>query len=334
MSGIVNYESGDNDVWEEDIFNDVRDTDYDAFVKLAQVFELNVFCPVHIEGENDWAAAYLMNDAVESFLIFEDSVMTGKYIDADVEQIPSVQMLEDGYMLIVNQGNKNTFTIKFRRLELRTHLFNYGSMGHFWIKGYEYLRQLEYQLADIRDKYRYLGEKVCNEKELLLMKLADFPPIKRFRSVPDQYYVPYPDCVYEEAVDYLVDIADSTGDSSIKRKLAAYKRKPSSLRGRQLAVMFGMRKHADFVDAIIAELREAASAYQQRSFSAEEQEKYNLIHSRAAESMNEYEKQGYKCMLYKEEPFMYSRDSITYKEHILVYINGIIRRKAKIVTFE
>ena len=48
MSGIVNYESGDNDVWEEDIFNDVRDTVYVAFVKLAQVFELNVFCPVHI----------------------------------------------------------------------------------------------------------------------------------------------------------------------------------------------------------------------------------------------------------------------------------------------
>jgi len=27
---------------------------------------------------------------------------------------------------------------------------------------------------------------------------------------------------------------------------------------------------------------------------------------------------------------MYARDSITYKEHVLVYINGIISRKAKI----
>ena len=91
-------------------------------------------------------------------------------------------MLKDGYMLIVNQGNKNIFTIKFSRLELRTYLFNYGSMGHFWIKGYEYLRQLEYQLADIRDKYRYLGEEVCNDAERVLMKLADFPPIKRFHT--------------------------------------------------------------------------------------------------------------------------------------------------------
>ena len=115
MSKIVDYVSEDN---KNDMLNDVRDSDYDAFVKLSQVFELNVFCPVHMEGEKDWAVAYLMNDAVESFLVFKDSVMTGKYIDVDEEQIPSVQMLKDGYMLIVNQGNKNIFTIKFSRLEL------------------------------------------------------------------------------------------------------------------------------------------------------------------------------------------------------------------------
>ena len=57
------------------------------------------------------------------------------------------------------------------------------------------------------------------------MKLADFPPIKRFQSVPDQYYVSYPDCVYEEAVDYLIDIAERVEDNSIRRKLKAYKKK-------------------------------------------------------------------------------------------------------------
>ena len=312
MSKIVDYVSEDN---KNDMLNDVRDSDYDAFVKLSQVFELNVFCPVHMEGEKDWVVAYLMNDAVESFLVFKDSVMTGNYIDVD-------------------EGNKNIFTIKFSRLELRTYLFNYGSMGHFWIKGYEYLRQLEYQLADIRDKYRYLGEEVCNDAERVLMKLADFPPIKRFQSVPDQYYVSYPDCVYEEAVDYLIDIAERVEDNSIRRKLKAYKKKTSGLRSIQLAAMFGMRKHAAFVDAIIADLREAASGYPQRIFSREEQEIHNVIHAKAIANLNEYEKQGYKCLLYREEPFMYARDSITYKEHVLVYINGIISRKAKIVSFE
>ncbi len=46
MSKIVDYVSEDN---KNDMLNDVRDSDYDAFVKLC-IFELNVFCPVHMEG--------------------------------------------------------------------------------------------------------------------------------------------------------------------------------------------------------------------------------------------------------------------------------------------
>ena len=36
----------------------------EEFVKLAQVFELSVFEPVYMEGEDDIYAAYLMNDSV------------------------------------------------------------------------------------------------------------------------------------------------------------------------------------------------------------------------------------------------------------------------------
>ena len=45
MSKIVDYVSEDN---KNDMLNDVRDSDYDEFVKLSQVFELNVFCRVHM----------------------------------------------------------------------------------------------------------------------------------------------------------------------------------------------------------------------------------------------------------------------------------------------
>ena len=45
----------------EDVFKDVRENDYDTFVKLEQIFQLNVFYPVHIEDDNDWSVAYLMN---------------------------------------------------------------------------------------------------------------------------------------------------------------------------------------------------------------------------------------------------------------------------------
>ena len=35
----------------EDVFKDVRENDYDTFVKLEQIFQLNVFYPVHIEDD-------------------------------------------------------------------------------------------------------------------------------------------------------------------------------------------------------------------------------------------------------------------------------------------
>ncbi len=55
----------------EDVFKDDKEKEkrYDTFVKIGnRYFKLNVFYPVHIEDDNDWSVAYLMNDAVESFL--------------------------------------------------------------------------------------------------------------------------------------------------------------------------------------------------------------------------------------------------------------------------
>ena len=260
--------------------------------------------------------------------------MTGNYCDIDVEQIASIDKLDDGYMLIVNQGGENIFTIRFRKLVLRTHLFNYGCMGHFWVKGYEYLRQLEYQLADIRDKYRYLGDEYCSEKEMQLMKLADFPPIKRYKSVPDRYYVPYPDCVYQETIDYLLSIAQQVNDSSMARAIRNYGKKTSRYNSFLIYMMLHTKKHANFVDALIKELREAASIYDDRTFSEDERREHKRIHLVAENKLKEYEKRGFRGILYREEPFMYSKDSITYKEHLLIYRNGLVNRHTMILTFE
>ena len=99
----------------------------DEFFRLAQVFELNLFEPVRIDGSSDIYAAYIMNDAVESFFVFEQPVITGTYKDIESEQIAGVEKLEDGYMLIVNQGGENVFTIKFVKLSITSTYFNYRS---------------------------------------------------------------------------------------------------------------------------------------------------------------------------------------------------------------
>ena len=208
------------------------------------------------------------------------------------------------------------------------------SIGHFWVKGYEYLRQLEYQLADVRDKYRYLGSGSCTKKELIFMQLADFPPIKKYKSVPDKYYVPYPDTIYSEAAYYLIETAKNVGDKSMAYMLESYLKKPDIFKCNIIAAMFHRKVHSRFVDKLIMDVRKEADKYVNRRFGSEEEAQYDNVHKKALKAMNIYKEAGYECLLYREEPFMYSKDSITYKEHVLVFKNGLVNRKCEIYTYE
>lgn len=207
-------------------------------------------------------------------------------------------------------------------------------MGHFWVKGYEYLRQLEYQLADVRDKYRYLGSGSCTKKELVFMQLADFPPIKKYKSVPDKYYVPYPDNIYSEAAYYLIETAKNVGDKSMAYMLESYLKKPDIFKCNIIAAMFHRKVHSSFVDKLIMDVRKEADKYVNRRFGSEEEAQYENVHKKALKAMNIYKEAGYECLLYREEPFMYSKDSIIYKEHVLVFKNGLVNRKCEIYTYE
>ena len=135
---------------------------------------------------------YLMNDAVESFLVFHNARMTGEYRPDYEGEISASMSFEDmEYILVVHQGD-SVVTIFFEDLLTDVHLYDYGEIGHFWMKDYEYLRQLEYRLAIMRDKYDYLGGEYCTPEERKLAMLVDFPPLNYccYPAVPEQYIVP------------------------------------------------------------------------------------------------------------------------------------------------
>ena len=97
---------------------------------------------------------YLMNDAVESFLVFGNARMTGVYKpDYEGEILADLSRQGREYILVVHQDD-SVVTLFFETLSLEKHLYDYSRIGHFWVEGYEYLRQLEYRLAILRDKYQ------------------------------------------------------------------------------------------------------------------------------------------------------------------------------------
>ena len=96
---------------------------------------------------------YLMNDAVESFLLFHNVRLTGTYDPAYEGELDALLTQDENerYALIVHQGD-SVVTLFFEDLTLENHYYDYSQLGHFWMKGYEYLRQLEYRIAILRDK--------------------------------------------------------------------------------------------------------------------------------------------------------------------------------------
>ena len=145
------------------------------------------------ETQQQIRLVYLMNDAVESFLVFVNAKMTGQYqpdYEGELEAELSREETENGstYVLVVHQGD-SVVTIFFEDLKVETHLYRYGDLGHFWVKGYEYLRQLEYRIAILHTKCEYLGVDAASEEERRLAELVHFPPLNYacYPAVPEKY---------------------------------------------------------------------------------------------------------------------------------------------------
>ena len=190
-----------------------------AFQKLAQLlgqdqFEV-LFPDKDAKNQDEIRLVYLMNDAVESFLVFSGARMTGHYQKDYEGELDATLSQEDGeYVLVVYQG-ETVVTIFFQDLSLEMNLYNYGDIGHFWLKGYEYLRILEYRLAILSDKCEYLGEKATSDTERKLAKLVHFPPLNYtcYPAVPAKYIVPMEDPwnPTEEAIDVMEELAVEKG---------------------------------------------------------------------------------------------------------------------------
>ena len=274
----------------------------------------------------DIRLVYLMNDAVESFLIFRDARLTGSYLENYEGPLKSSLSQEgDEYILVVWQG-ENVVTLFFRMLDLEVYLYNYGEIGHFWVPGYEYLRQLEYRIAIARDKLEYLGEEFCTEEERALVQLEDFPPLNYccYPAVPEKYIVPREDpwIPSERAVSVMEEIAHEAGDRTFVRWLGIYRRFPFKWVARKLAGMLHCTKHIQVTMCLSGKLQEASAGYGDRSFGKEADEQLKVLVEKARGKQAELKKQGTESEVLREEPFTIARDSLGFKVYLMKWNKG------------
>ena len=140
----------------------------DIFEKLDNLIEQNQFELVSDKvDDNKLKVIYLMNDAVESFIVFENARITGEYIkdyQGEINTSLTVQKNDstgnDEYVLVVHQKD-SVCTVFFEDVSFEVNLYNYGRTAHFWIEGYEYLRQQIFHRLIIAFILRCLRSILC-----------------------------------------------------------------------------------------------------------------------------------------------------------------------------
>ena len=300
--------------------------------KLAQLLEQDQF--ELIFTEQDIRLVYLMNDAVESFLVFQNARMTGEYKD-DYEGELDATLEKQGqkFVLIVHQGD-TVVTLFFENLIQENHFYEYGTIAHFWVKKYEYLRQLEYRLAILRDKYDYLGEKSCNEKEKQLAQLVDFPPLNYccYPAVPAKYIVPRenPWEPSEDALMVMEELAERAGDRFLKIVLKLYRKYPIPFLAKRIGNMLHRNRHSKVVDLIDREIQEASKKYPCRYFGRDIELKVHQTMNAVKERQNQLKEKGQQSVILREEPFTTAQDSVAYKIYLMIWKQGILNRKVVI----
>lgn len=304
----------------------------DEFEKLKELIELDQFELL----EDGFRLVYLMNDAVESFLVFENARMTGTYDKEYEGEIQAfLECQESGYALVIHQGS-SVFTLFFQRLSLEVHLYNYGETGHFWVKGYEYLRQIEYKIAILRDKYRYLGEKYCSHMEKKLVALAEFPPLNYccYPAVSPKYQAEDGKdwTVTKEAFDLMFSLAEEASDEGLRRALKRYQRTLRKSDAKKIARMFHENRHKKSVDILTQWIIKGASEYENRSF-GDEDFKYNKVYMQAEKRRKQLQREGKEACILREEPFIYARDSIEFKVYLMIWKAGIWNRKVELEVY-
>lgn len=308
----------------------------DTFEMLQELLEQDQFelLTEEKEGQEELRVVYLMNDAVESFLLFRNAVLTGNYQKDYKGSLKSSLSQEDGrYVLVVWQGDQAA-TVFFQDLDLEVHLYDYGAIGHFWMPGYEYLRQIEYKTAIVRDKLEYLGACYCTEEEQRLSCLADFPPLNYccYPAVPFQYIVPKQDpwVPTEAAIHVMIELAEEAGDKSMVRLLRLYGRFSFPVLAKYLARKLHQNRHGKVVDLISEKLREEAAHYPVRSFGKEADEKLQELLDKAEKMKEKLARQGVTAQILREEPFTTAKDSLEVQVYLMVWEKGRINRKTVI----
>lgn len=312
-------------------------TTYEMLQELLAQNEFELLLPRERASnttEQDLRLVYQMNDTIESFLVFREAVWTGIYKeDYEGELEVSYGRDNDRYVLGVRQGD-SVITLFYRKLELEVNLYNYGEIAHFWVPRYENLRQLEFRIAVLWDKYTYLGEDYCSAGEKRLVHLADVPALNfcSYCAAPEQYMVPHemPKESFLQGLDVMEELAHKAGDFLLIWMIRFYRRHSSPLVTKWMAHILHHSIHFGFVKVLTETIKKETAIYPRRSFGESGDARLARCLEKAQARKKELEASGAYVEIVRQEPFTIVRDQLDLNVYLLISRRGIVNQKVRV----
>ena len=236
---------------------------------LDEIISCNAF-ELHKSEETqdgyDVYIPYMMNDALECYLILKHASLTGTY-RAEMKEEMSVELVdaERGTAAIFHQGPELVFTVWFENCYFEQQFYRYDQIGHFWVEGEEHWRRLVYMIGTICDKYSYMGCQACNDLELELIPLMGFAPFRHFSPIHDSL-----DAYYEEDSEgtyCMQSLAKEAGDHWFASLVTMYRILPMKRYTKQvLARAMQSPRRACLYERIFRLVEEASKQYPERIY--------------------------------------------------------------------
>ena len=126
------------------------------------------------------------------------------------------------------------------------------------------------------------------------------------------------------------ELLKEVGDKQLLRLVRLYAMFPVKILTRYIAMQLHRSKHKKVAQVLLQLVRQAAKAYPERKFSGKEEKQFREQRKRAQDYAKEWEAKGYRTDIFREEPFVASRDSIEGKYYVMIWKKGFRNQKAKI----
>ncbi len=285
---------------------------YDQFRTAAKNISEQVPFELELKPQPDgsmWGyVPYIMNDAMECYLVLENCRIIGEILPRFDDQT-YVEFADHTMGISVRQG-ENIYTAWFTAVQQHFTLYRYHEIGHFWTDGEEQWRRMVYMIGTIYDKVKFSPEPACTPEEEALAPLMEFCPFRVYSPVHESILALYPET--GDGAKAFAALAAEAGDKGLTRMVRLYDRFPNPVLAIIIANRLMKAKSAPVYQLLWEKLSAASGQYPARDYGEETNAKHQAERNKVTAALLEhgftgtyplFRKPGMEVYAAEEQPF-------------------------------